>query len=377
MIQDRQGTIWVANRAGLFRFANGKWTTLDKAHGYSGAEAFSLYEDRAGRLWVGTASGVYRRNGESLELVDAEATNVQSLTEDANGAIWVTDARDIVRKLSTQVAPQHAREIRLPAGAWRLLRDSRNQIWIAAFGGGLLRVRDPLAAAPLVERYEYEHRLAGSPRSLFEDREGNVWVGMRGGLIRLSERSFSSVGQLEGLTNEGVRTAAVGGDGSVWVATGHALNRFSGSTRTSLNVAQTMALHSDRRGTLWVAGAQKISRLVGNTAGRRQRPRRDSDEPRHGHHHRRAGHVVALHGVARGDDVGRQGGLAIRGASGPCEQGLPVHLHRQPGTRVDGASDGWCGRARVREVPFLRLSAKDCREGRCWRSPRIGAGESG
>jgi ligand-binding sensor domain-containing protein/signal transduction histidine kinase len=264
MIQDRQGTIWVATRSGLFRFANGRWTMLGKANGYTGAEAFSLFEDRSGRLWIGTASGVYRRNGESLELLDAEATNVQSLAEDANGAIWVTDARDIVRKLSTNTAPQHEREIRLPAGAWRLMRDSRNQIWIAAFGGGLLRVRSPLDASPLVERYEYEHRLAGSPRSLFQDREGSIWVGMRGGLIRLSERSFSSVGQLEGLTNEGVRTAVAGGDGSVWVATGHALNRFAGSSRTSYNVSQTMALHSDRRGTLWVAGAQKISRLAGN-----------------------------------------------------------------------------------------------------------------
>ena len=166
MIQDRQGTIWVATRSGLFRFANGRWTLLGKAQGYTGAEAFSLYEDRAGQLWIGTASGVYRRNGESLELVDAGETNVQSLTEDANGAIWVTDARDIVRKLSTHAAPQHEREIRLPAGAWRLLRDSRNQIWVAAFGGGLLRVRNPLDSAPLVERYE----VRASPRSVRRGR---------------------------------------------------------------------------------------------------------------------------------------------------------------------------------------------------------------
>jgi signal transduction histidine kinase/ligand-binding sensor domain-containing protein len=264
MIQDRQGTIWVATRSGLFRFANAKWTLMGQAQGYSGAEAFSLYEDRAGRLWTGTATGVYRRNGDVFELIDAAANNVQSLTEDATGAIWVTDSRDILRKLSSQSAPQHEREIRVPAGAWRLLRDSHDQIWAAAFGGGLLRLPSPVDPSSLVERFEYEHRLAGSPRSLFEDRDGNIWVGMRGGLIRLSERSFSSVGSLEGLTNDGVRTATVGGDGSVWVATGHALNRFSGSSHTAFNVAQTMALHSDRRGTLWVSSADRINRLVGN-----------------------------------------------------------------------------------------------------------------
>ena len=190
------------------------------------------------------------------------STNVQSMTEDASGNIWVTDAQEVLMRLSTHSTPQHERTIRLPTGAWRVMRDSRGQIWAAAFGGGLMRVRDPLDTAAIIERYEYEHRLAGSPRSLYEDREGNIWVGMRGGLIRLSESSFTNVTQLEGLTNEGVRTATVGSDGSVWVATGHGLNRFSPSGRTSYSVSQTMALHSDRRGTLWVSAAGQISQFV-------------------------------------------------------------------------------------------------------------------
>ncbi len=226
------------------------------------AEAFSLYEDRAGHLWVGTASGIYKKTKDVFELVDAAVTNIQSLTEDASGNIWVTDAQEVLMRLSTHSTPQHERTIRLPTGAWRVMRDGRGQIWAAAFGGGLMRVRDPLDTAAILERYEYEHRLAGSPRSLYEDREGNIWVGMRGGLIRLSESSFTNVTQLEGLTNEGVRTATVGSDGSVWVATGHGLNRFSPSGRTAYSVSQTMALHTDRRGTMWVSAAGQISQFV-------------------------------------------------------------------------------------------------------------------
>ena len=262
MIQDRQGAIWVAARRGLLRYADGRWALLGKAEGYSGAEAFSVYEDRAGRVWAGTASGVYRWKDSAFELVDPTSTNVQSLSEDDSGAVWITDSREVLRRLSADSAPQHENKVRLPAGAWRVMRDNRGQIWAAAFGGGLMRVRHPLDAGAIIERYEYEHRLAGSPRALFEDREGNIWVGMRGGLIRLSESSFSSVTELEGLTNDGVRTATVASDGSVWVATGHALNRFSGTGRTAYGKSQTMALHSDRRGTLWIAGSQELTKFV-------------------------------------------------------------------------------------------------------------------
>jgi signal transduction histidine kinase/streptogramin lyase len=221
-----------------------------------------LYEDRAGRLWAGTASGVYQWKKDAFELVDATATNVQSLAEDASGAIWVTDSREVIKRLSTHSAPQHDSKIRLPTGAWRLMRDSHGQIWAAAFGGGLMRVRNPLDQSAIIERYEYEHRLAGSPRSMYEDREGNIWVGMRGGLLRLSESAFTSVSQLEGLTNEGVRTSTVGSDGSVWVATGHGINKFSSSGRTAYALSQTMALHNDRHGTLWISAAGQVGQFV-------------------------------------------------------------------------------------------------------------------
>jgi signal transduction histidine kinase/ligand-binding sensor domain-containing protein len=261
MVLDRHGALWVATRRGIFRLVNGRWTVMGEAEGYGGGEAFSLYEDRAGRLWAGTAAGIYRKTKDTFELVDTTSTNVQSLVEDASGNMWVTDSREVLMRLSTHSAPQHDRKIRLPTGAWRLLRDAHGQIWAAAFGGGLLRVRNPLDPSAIIERFDYEHRLAGSPRSLFEDREGNIWVGMRGGLLRLSESSFSSVTQLEGLTNDGVRTSTVDRDGNVWVATGHALNRFSSSGQTSYALSQTMALHSDRKGTLWVAGSQQLGRF--------------------------------------------------------------------------------------------------------------------
>ena len=262
MLEDREGAIWVATRRGVFRYADGRWTRAGEAEGYGGAEAFSLLEDRGGRLWVGTAAGVYLKTKNSFELVDTSATNVQSFAEDDAGSIWITDSNNIARKLNTTVMPRNGSAVRLPAGGWRLLRDRRGQLWVAAWGGGLLRISETADGGAAIDRFEYEHRLAGSPRSLYEDREGNIWVGMRGGLMRLTESSFTSNVPLDGVTHDGVRTAAVSTDGSVWIATGHSINRFSGPSRTVYPLDQTVALHTDQHGAMWATTTQGIGRFV-------------------------------------------------------------------------------------------------------------------
>jgi ligand-binding sensor domain-containing protein len=85
---------------------------------------------------------------------------------------------------------------------------------------------------------------------------------MRGGLVRLSEASFDTSIPLEGLTHDGVRTTAVGRDGSVWAATGHSLNRFDKGRRTVYNVPQATAIHNDAHGSLWVATSQGVGRMI-------------------------------------------------------------------------------------------------------------------
>ncbi|HEY6509442.1 MAG TPA: two-component regulator propeller domain-containing protein, partial [Vicinamibacterales bacterium] len=260
LIEDRQGTIWVGNRRGLFRFTAGRWSSVGQADGYSGTEVFSLHEDQSGRLWIGSSSGVYSRGKDGFELLDAVSTNVQGFVEDDAGDIWVTDTSAAVRRLDSHVRATYAAGVRLPASGWRLLHDRRGRIWVAAQGGGLLHL-DRAADDAVVRRFDYEHRMTGSTRSLYEDREGNIWVGLRGGLLRLSETVFRSDQTLEGLTQDGVRSVAVSGDGSVWIATGHSVNRFTSTGQAAYPLPQTLALHADRRGRMWASTANGLWRF--------------------------------------------------------------------------------------------------------------------
>ena len=214
-----------------------------------------------GRIWIGSARGLYRRDQGSFHLVDRAAARVESLAEDEAGNLWITDRTAGVRKLGAP-APRIHPEIRLPLPGWRMARDHKGGLMVASFSGGLFRIAQPTAASPILEPVPFEQRLRGSPRALFEDRDDHIWVGMRGGLLRLTENTLRFAGPLDGLNHEGVRTAAVGPDGSIWVATTHALNQFVGGIRRSYPVLQGRALHGDRSGTMWVATDDAVGRFV-------------------------------------------------------------------------------------------------------------------
>jgi signal transduction histidine kinase/ligand-binding sensor domain-containing protein len=262
LIEDRGGSIWIGGHNGLARFQEGRWSRMGGEHGLPPAQIYCLYEDRGGRIWAGTSAGVFRRSadGDSFDSVDPDSTFVQGFTEDTSGAVWVTDTQRVLRKLGAADQPGFARDLRLPVAGWRLLHDRRETLWVAALGAGLLRVRQHSASGRGVVEEVRDSKITGSVGTLFHDREDNVWVGMRGGLLRLAESLVTSGSPLDGLTNEGVRGLTVSGDGSVWVATTHGLNRFFNRGRQVYDFRQTEALHTDQTGAVWVVTLKGIHR---------------------------------------------------------------------------------------------------------------------
>ena len=73
-----------------------------------------------------------------------------------------------------------------------------------------------------------------SLRSLFEDREGDVWVATLGGLDRFRNYAVATYAQHEGLgTVPGWGSVAAGSDGSIWMGTKDGLRMWSRGSRDS------------------------------------------------------------------------------------------------------------------------------------------------
>ena len=146
------------------------------------------------------------------------------------------------------------------------MADRQGRLWIGTRGDGLVRVSRGNGVAldqfarPGVSSYDVV-------LAVFEDREGNIWVGTPRGLDRGSRGLIDSQpGPGDGITAP-VQAVAAASDGSVWVGTTDGLHRFATSVRGAAVDALIVpglrvdALHGDANGRMWVATAREIGRV--------------------------------------------------------------------------------------------------------------------
>lgn len=264
LTEDRNRIIWAASPSGLYRFGGERWERAGPEGGVPEGRISNIHEDKAGRLWIGTTAGIFRRNaGErTFQQVDAVNNFVNDFSEDPTGTIWTTDPlvgfRRVAQPSGNGRPFQHLR-----GNGIRLMHDRQGDLWVGTLGQGLWRVRNDRGtnSAAAIQVITADTGLSSNGvRSLFEDGEGNIWVGADGGLHRLSLASVTPVRNL-GL----VRAVVSSRDGTVWAGTANGLIRNPGADgeRRELRTSNVSALHEDRNGTLWVATDRGLLRRAG------------------------------------------------------------------------------------------------------------------
>jgi signal transduction histidine kinase len=145
------------------------------------------------------------------------------------------------------------------------LRDRRNHLWIATLGQGLVHVRSSRWSEDATRERVTQQQGLTSDRilSLFEDAEGNIWVGTSVGLNRLSAHiGGDPVASRPEFDGHNVRAVAIAADRTVWTGTDNGLNQLSqGQSRwfreaDGLPSGVVRALHAAPDGRLWVATDQ-------------------------------------------------------------------------------------------------------------------------
>ena len=135
----------------------------------------------------------------------------------------------------------------------KLLRDRDGGLWIGTHTRGIIHVGRGRA-----DVFTKSDELSGNiTSSLFEDREGNVWVATVGGLDRFRELPVTIISTKQGLSSDAVLSVLAATDGSIWIATRDGLTRRKVDQTTIFRTANGLpdnsvqSLFEDYRGRIW------------------------------------------------------------------------------------------------------------------------------
>ncbi|HEY3860855.1 MAG TPA: two-component regulator propeller domain-containing protein [Verrucomicrobiae bacterium] len=220
LCQDSAGGLWIGTEnRGLFSWKDNQLRAFSAADGLLDTNVTSLTLDEAGRLWVGTKKGVNRRDGErftALTTRDGLPDNsVSSVHAARSGTVWITTAGGMCRFINGGIS-----RFEFPAtgqerqdeflGAYE---DRRGNLW--AFCATYLI---NLAEGKRINYFPGEKSAITRTWSLYEGRGGRLWIGASGrGVFCFDGTKFQPVTLNEGRWPNDVRTICEDREGDLWL----------------------------------------------------------------------------------------------------------------------------------------------------------------
>jgi signal transduction histidine kinase/ligand-binding sensor domain-containing protein len=226
---DLDGRIWAGTETGLVLRDGNRWLQVGRDWNLPPEMIRYLLVDRQGTLWVATVKMIafLRHGSRSFEFAVSVGTGVTTLAQAKDGRVWFAD--DGSNEVSTvQITGGKMREQR-PAvvgdGLRELLFDRDGALWITRTDLGIMRISHPerlrnrqydLRSSEVDSFGPKEGFTGGFAYGLFEDREGNVWIGCSKGLVRFRHNDVVPVNLSQRYQN---LTLLPGDHADLWLGT--------------------------------------------------------------------------------------------------------------------------------------------------------------
>ncbi len=259
-LQARDGSMWFRCGQDVVRFAaDGSMATLHSTQ----PNVFFVHEARDGSVWIalrdqyrlvryyqGVFSDVSLPSVKHRELKSDLFLYSFAMTEDTDGELLLRTPAGLSRLVNGTLSPPEA--LPLPANAGELLKvrsllgDREGNIWVGTIGRGLIRLR----RAPLTAYGKDEGLSDSNFSSVFQDREGRIWLG--GDLLYWFDgHRFHRVPRMGDILS-----IAQTRDGDLWFGGYGGLYRLRSGVfnHFTFGAPAVKTIFQDREGTLWVGG---------------------------------------------------------------------------------------------------------------------------
>jgi len=270
LLEDHEGTVWAGLLDATFGTHAGRLCAIRNgipqcygADGIFGSFIWGLYEDSSGTLWAGAESGLWRWKPGPPRRYATPGMQIHALNRTSDGRVLIAMLRAGLKqvvgdKVETYPIRGAIHPNRLlgdrEVNSNKLLWDRDGGLWIGTRDRGLIHVH-----AGRTDLFSKSDGLSGdSVSSLFEDREGDVWVATTGGLDRFRDFPVTTISVKQRLFSNDTNSVVAATDGSIWVATQDGLARWKNGQITyflkssGLPDDAAQSLFQDDRGRIWV-----------------------------------------------------------------------------------------------------------------------------
>ena len=308
IVQDEQQRMWIATEgAGIFIYnpIEKKMITINTKDGLASNNIYSLCLDKKGNMWIATDVGlsVYdskARVGAStsfsqLNMEKGLLSNRITTLALVNGdEVWAGSADGGVQvlKLNEGFTISSAKQAIENSGLIFntskglganfvncIIEDKLHNVWVGTTGGGVTKIspfsskdRNEALSNAIVYNYNTKQGLNYfNTNAVFQDIEGNVWIGTDIGLNKYRGERFQIYDEADGILNNLVWTTLCDKDGNVWIGTNeglseitfsysstnhqenHSIKNFTSKDGLGSNVV--LSSFQDKNGDLWFGTA--------------------------------------------------------------------------------------------------------------------------
>jgi len=244
--EDQKGNLWFGTDYGAVRYDGSAFKSYTEENGLSnlrvGRKCILL--DKAGNLWVGTAGGVFRYD----PAADSKGDRCFSLFD---------------------LLP--------PINVKAIMEDNSGNIWFASEDQGVFRY-DPSAKASgkaILNITEKEGLGDNAAGGMAQDKAGNYWFTMKGGICKYDGKTFTELTTKDGLGGSEIWGIFIEQSGIIWITARGSTTRYDPAIDISNPKAFTVfrpedglnccvqSMYQDRSGNMWWGAGQGLYRFDG------------------------------------------------------------------------------------------------------------------